>query len=384
MTDEINTIIEENKDASISQLALKLAKHQVKDKNFIIQQIQGYQIAKNKIPFLASKANVLYPDKRAMEQCSSEITAKYKSEITNFKTFIDLNGGFGIDTLFLAKNSNRGTYIESNEELFNIARHNLSIFETDKLAFIHSTAESFLKKNNSTVDLVYLDPDRRMEGKLKGVRIADCSPNLIDIKSNIFEISNKILVKYSPLLDIKLAIDQLKDVKRVDIISVNNDCKEVLFLLEKNYNSTIEIHTVNFTKDQAQFFTFNFENELAAQSNFSTPLKFLYEPNSSILKAGAFKSIAQTFNVLKIATNSHLYTSENEIIHFPGRTFEIIEIVYQTKHLPKKANIISRNHPLTAPQIKAKAKVKDGGEDYIIASSDINKKPFYCIAKRLR
>ncbi len=384
MTNEIKNIIKSNKDANISDLALKLAKQNPQDKTFIIQQIQGYQIAKNKIPTLSKAADVLYPEKRAMEQCSSETTAIYKSEITNFKYFIDLNGGFGIDTLFLSMKATKGIYIENNTKLFKIAQHNLTLLSPLKLDFINGTAEEFIKDNSVEFDLVYLDPDRRSENNSKGVKIEDCSPNLIEIKEVIFKFSIQILVKYSPLLDIKLAIKQLQNVKRVDVISVNNDCKELLFLLEKNYTSNIEIHTVNFTKEEIQKFIFNYENEAEILNSISRPLKYLYEPNSSILKAGAFKGIGQAYDLDKIAINSHLYTSNKLVGDFPGRVFEIEKLETQIKNLPKKANIISRNHPFSAPQIKTKAKIKDGGEHYIIASSDTNKKPFYCIAKRLK
>lgn len=383
LTKEISEFIENQKNENIQSLALKLGKRPDLPRQFILQQIQGIQLASKKLPSW-NKPNLLFPLKVSMEQCSSEKTSVYKSTIHQYDNFIDLTGGFGVDTKHLADHSKKGIYVESFPALFEIAKHNLEIFHPSKLDYYNDSAESFLSKKSEQFDLIYIDPDRRTEKSAKGVFLDDCTPNVLELKDKLLELGKIILIKTSPLIDIKNTLYQLENVSRVDIVSVQNECKEVLFTLEKNFSGEAKIVTVNFTKSQDELFSFCFSEEEGSSCSYAPPRKYIFEANTSILKAGGFKIIGSRFNLEKIAPSSHFYTSEEFKSEFPGKVFELISTTTKTSQLPKKANIISRNHPLTPEKIKTKGKIKDGGSLFILATSDYSGKPFYIVANRIQ
>ena len=382
--EEVDQFIRKNSQLDKLTLALKLSKKPELPSEYIINQIQGRKIAHHKLPDW-DNSNLIFPSKQAMEQCSSSTTAAHKSTLVNKgHKVVDLTGGFGVDTYYLSKGFQEVYYVEANDELFEISSNNLNLLiPNNKRTFVNDSAEAFLAEFADKFDLIYLDPDRRVDGIKKGVKIEDCSPNLIDLESKLLERSKQVLVKFSPLLDIKQALKQITSIDTVNIVSVNNDCKEVLFTLSKNKTDNVPINCINFTSSKEERFRFTFEEEENYNVDYSDPLKYIYEPNSAILKAGAFKSIAVQFNLKKLAINSHFYTSEELIQDFPGRCFELKTMSNQIKGLSKKANIISRNHPLTPDEIKKKGKIKDGGNDYIIATKLVNNKPVYLLCVRL-
>ena len=380
----IEQFIKENSHLDVPSLALQLSKKPELPSQYIINQIQGRKMAKIKLPEW-DYSTIQFPDKRAMEQCSSSITGNYKAtQVVKGHYFVDLTGGVGVDTYYLGKLFDEITYVEANPELFKISQANLrSLLKEKRLIFENESAENFLHKSKTRFDLIYLDPDRRAGGMKKGVKIEDCSPNLIEIEDQLIKLSKQVMVKFSPLLDIKQAIQQLKSITKVSVVSINNDCKELIFKLSnKKIESTI-ISCINFTQSGEEQFVFTYEDEEKVNNDFSNPLTYLYEPNASILKAGAFKSLGSHFGIKKIAINSHFYTSKEKVLDFPGRTFEVIKETNQIKGLSKKANIISRNHPLSAEEIKKKGKIKDGGTDYIIATRLQNNKPLFILCNRI-
>lgn len=385
--------IEQYQNKKIPEIALLLSKQSNLDKDFILNQINGIQKAKNKLPELANTNGILFPAKLSLEQCSSEQTAIYKSGLNKFNSVIDLTGGFGVDSYYFSKKAKQVTYIEPNKNLFKIVEQNFKTLGANNVQTINSTCEEFLKTNTQKFDLAYIDPSRRNENQ-KVFILADCVPNIVELQTDIFNIAPKILVKTSPILDIKQSIKELKTVSEVWVISVNNECKEVLYLLEDKSTTNPQINTVNIgnslsTKDvilsgvegkeKKQKFSFDFETEENTNTDYSEPLNYLYEPNASILKAGAFKSITQTFEVKKIASNTHLYTSENLIKDFPGRVFKIEKTIpYQPKAFKKlgikKANVSCRNFKESVEQVKKKLNVKDGGDIYLFTTTDKNNK----------
>ncbi len=382
---EINEFILDHLSYDAPSLALLLNKKPELPREYIINQIIGKKIAAIKLPDWKN-INLIYPNKQALEQCSSSVTAAYKAMLVDKgDSFIDLTGGLGVDTYYLSKKYKEATYVESNMNLFTVSRHNLKQLLPDEiLHFKNLTAEEFIAQNNAHYDLVYLDPDRRVGVNKKGVKIEECSPNLLVIQDELLKRSNLIMVKFSPLLDIKRALSQLKSIKKVCIVSVHNECKEILFILSNNLDSSVEINCVNFMKKDTEHFNFSYEKEANSTSTISDPLHFIYEPNTSILKAGAFKSIGTYYTVNKLAISSHFYTSNEFILEFPGRIFELQFSTYQLKDLPKKANIISRNHPLKPEEIKKKGKIKDGGQLYILATRLSNNKPIYLVCNRIQ
>lgn len=381
--EQVEQFISDYERLAIPDLALLLSKKPDFPSEYIINQIQGRRIAKSKLPDW-NHPGITFPDKRAMEQCSSSITGEYKGrQVVKGKSVVDLTGGLGVDTYYLGKQFREVLYVEANPTLFKISKNNLSILLPDKdCVFVNGTAEDFLNTTQTTFDLIYLDPDRRISGMKKGVKIEDCSPNVIDIEEQLLKKGKEILVKFSPLLDIKQALYQVKSIYKVTVISVNNDCKEVLLSLSKTKNTKVLISCINITNSGEEHFDFTFEKEENTQSDFSDPLKYVYEPNASILKAGGFKIIGAHYGLKKLAINSHFYTSNEKVTNFPGRVFEVVKVTNQIKELAKKANIISRNHPLTPEEIKKKGKLKDGGLDYILATRLHNNKPSYLLCKR--
>jgi len=296
----------------------------------------------------------------------------------------------GVDFAFLSQRFAHSVYVEQNRELCDIAEHNFEVLGLQNVAIENSTNETFLEKM-SAVDVIYLDPSRRDDTGKKVVRIEDCSPDVSEIQDLLLAKAKMVLIKFSPMLDISLAIKNLKKVSEVHVISVENECKELLFLLysEKEYISYI---TVNLNKNNdIEKFYFTFEEEQNAEISFATTIeKYLYEPNTSILKAGAFKSVARQFNIKKLHVNSHLYTSDNLISDFPGRTFAVKDwFVPNKKNLnsfvseTKKANISVRNFPLSVAEIRKKTGLREGGDVYLFATTLSNKKKICVVGEKV-
>lgn len=364
--------IKNNQHKPLPEIALLLSKHPELDKNFILNQINGLQKAKLKLPSFYENKDIIYPTGLSMEQCSSEQTALFKSKLVKGKTAIDLTGGFGVDAYFFSKHFVNVSYVEQNPDLFELVQHNFKVLNASINCY-QTSCEKFLSKNNQQFDLAYIDPSRRDENK-RVFKLAECTPNVIELLPQLLKTAKQVLIKTSPLLDIKQTLNDLKSVSKVWVVSVQNDCKEVLFLVDGTTILNPEIIAVNITKD-ISLFSFDYEHESAISVDFSEPLTYLYEPNASVLKAGGFKSISAQFGINKLAVNTHLYTSYKLITDFPGRVFKINSILdYNEKSVRtlglKKANITTRNFPDSIEQIKKKLKLSDGGNHYLFATRD--------------
>jgi hypothetical protein len=356
---------------------------------FIANQIDCRKRAKEKLPTWYANPEIIYPHKYNLEQCSSEIAADFKGKFINEvggarSTLVDLTGGFGVDSFFFSKIFKNVIHVEPNENLCRLAKENHERLGARNIEYINQTAEKFLNDFSGQADWNYIDPSRKAQGK-KLVKLSDCEPDVTRLLPSIWAKTGQILIKAAPLLDIKEGLRQLHETAHVIVISVNNDCKEVLFHLQKDFVGVPEIVCVNVQTQQEERFTFKLNEEANATSTFSEPQEFLYEPNASILKAGAFKKFGQAFDLSKLAVNTHVYTSDKKLIDFPGRVFKIVgDISAQAKLLPdNKANIISRNHPLSPDEIKKKYKLKDGGERYVLAFSG-EKKKYILVAERVK
>lgn len=382
---ESHQFIESHKNKSLSKIALLLGKYPSLNKEFIINQINGIQKASNKLPEFAAQKEIIYPSLLSLEQCSSEVAAIFKSKIVKGNSLLDLTGGFGVDTYFFSKKFKKITYVEQQESLFEIATANFKVLKANITAMCFP-AENFLETTQEQFDVIYIDPARRNQSQ-KVFQLEDCSPPVLEVLPKLFTISNTVLIKTSPMLDIKKAIQQLKCVEHVFVLSIKNECKEVLYLLQKNATDIIEISTINISESE-QHFNFNYLDEENLSINFSDPQNYLYEPNASILKAGGFKSIANTFSLTKIASNSHLYTSVELISDFPGRTFKINNVLpYQANQFKllgiTKANVSCRNFKENVETVRKKLKLKDGGNIYIFATTTLENKPILCITEKV-
>ncbi|MDF2552501.1 MAG: methyltransferase [Chryseobacterium sp.] len=360
---EIQNYIDANLHADLHSLLLKKSPFPEVSMQEIVQQIKGKQVAQKKFPFLLKK-EIVFPPQLSLEQSSSEKTAFYKSQILNGKKFIDLTSGFGIDAYYFSENFGEITLIEQNTELLKIVEHNWSILDK-KANFINQKLEDFLNENTENFDVIYLDPARRDNQKNKVFLLEDLSPNILEIQEKLLSISKQVVIKLSPLIDLKYLISVLKNILRIDIIAVKNDVKEVVVFLSNENSGKIKCHCINLESEESEFI-FEFGSEENAHAEFSEPEKFIYIPNNTILKGGIFNLISEKFNLKKLHPNTHIYTSENKINAFPGRIFEM-EVI-DSKQIKKKEqfNIISKNYPLKPEDIKKKYGLKDGGNDYLI------------------
>lgn len=383
---EIQQFISENGSVNINQLALKKNPFPEIPYNVLLNQIAAKQKAKDKLPTWYHANNIIYPEKISIEQTSSEITAKYKASLLSGTSVIDLTGGFGVDDYYFSKVVEKVTHCEINAELSEIVKHNCKQLQVDNMECFAGDSAVLLKDLNQKFDTIYVDPSRRNDAKGKVFMLADCLPNVVDLKDFYFTYSNKILVKTAPILDIQAGLSELKNVKKIHIVAVENEVKELLWEIEKNWNSIPVITTINFEKNRV------FQNEIELESNetatYSLPKKYLYEPNSALLKSGGFEAISSIFSVDKLHQHSHLYTSDL-LQAFSGRSFEIITAIpYQkneikTHLLNKKMNVTTRNFPLKVDEIKKKHKISDGGTIFAFFTTNLYNEKIVLLCEKI-
>jgi SAM-dependent methyltransferases related to tRNA (uracil-5-)-methyltransferase len=359
----------------------------------IAHQITGRRKSRTKIPTYANRPEVLYPPGLNLEQSSSEKTASFKAKIlaevvTDADQVVDLTGGFGIDTYFFSRVFQHVEHVEPNPLLSWLAKHNHRSLGADNISYHGERAEQFLK-STSTFSACFIDPSRRVNSG-KVVQLKDCEPDILELQSAIFKLSPVLLIKTSPLLDITQALRELNFVQAVYVVSVDQECKELLFFATREFVGEPKIHTVHLKGDTPETFEFRLSEEKALGLSLGTVRRFLYEPNPSIMKAGAYKSLAKSFSLDKIHPNSHFYSSEQFIGDFPGRIFEIrSRIRVRSEELrsllpDRKANVVVRNYPLTADQLKKRLKLSDGGDDYVIGTTSTDEGKLLLLASRLK
>ena len=366
--------IKKHRGDDVRTLALQAKRYPTVDMREAVVQIEGWQQAREKLPAWAAVDGITYPPKISMEQCSSEKTAKYKASLIEGESFADLTGGFGIDFSYMAQRFNKAFYIERNEQLCDIAKANFSLLGLEHTKVMNGNSEELLA-TLPHLDWIFVDPARRDGDGRKVVALSDCEPNILEL--DLLSKADMAMVKCSPMLDITMACRQLGCVSDIYIVSVNNECKELLLLLNSSCFTTVTTHCVNFLKDGGtQVFSFTQDEEDFAETRYSSEVgKYLYEPNASVQKAGCPKSLSARCKVEKLHPNSNLYTS-NELIHnFPGRTFEVIEVLGFSKADIKrvqalgKANITVRNFPESVQQLRKRLKLSDGSNNYIFATT---------------
>lgn len=334
----------------------------------ILRQIESKSKAKDKLPQWFLTENIVYPPKISIEQTSSEKTALYKSSLISGESLIDLTGGLGIDDFYFSKNIKTVAHCEINDELSTLVKHNFEQLKATNVTTYSGDSYETLKNLNQKWDWIYIDPSRRSDSKGKVFLLKDCLPNVPENQDFYFEYSDKILIKTAPLLDLSSGLSELKNVKNIHIIALENEVKEILWEIHKNHKGSISVQTANLTKEKTETFGYILD-ENNAVCDYSAPKKYLYEPNSAIMKSGGFEQIGIQFGLEKLDKHSHLYTS-NELIDFPGRVFEINQnFVYNKVQMKlflenKKANISTRNFPETVENIRKKWKIKDGGDSF--------------------
>lgn len=383
---EVQEWLIDNLNTELTKLILKGSPFEDVTINELAEQLESRKKAEKKLPTWFNTPNIYYPKKLSIEQTSSEQTGEYKANLISGDTLIDLTAGYGVDDFYFTKQVKQVISCEINEELAQIAAHNFKELGVLNITYKPIDGVNLLEKETTNYDWIYLDPARRNDAKGKVFLLEDCLPNVPAILDLLFSRSNNILIKTSPMLDITQGISELKQIKEIHVIALKNEVKELLWVLNKNFNSQPLIKTFNI--GYGQEFNFLETEETQAKPTYSEPKKYLYDPNNAIRKAGAFKLLSSSFNLSKINQHAHLYTN-NELIEFPGRIFTILEnIPYNTKKIKTlfkntKANIITRNFPLNAETLKKQIATKDGGEVYLFFTTDINNNKIVLVCNRI-
>ena len=385
----IEEFIKKHRLDDVRSLALQAAKYPDIDMPFALDQIEGWQRARTKLPEWASKEGIIFPPHISMEQCSSEATAKFKSGIIKSSgTLIDLTGGFGVDFSYMAKDFSKAVYVERQAHLCDIAKHNFELLGLDNAEVVNADGVEYLHSlplisNASRQHLeesvvIYLDPARRDVHGAKVYGIEDCTPNVVELQSELLDKASVVMVKLSPMLDLHAAIKALS-VSKAYIVSVGNECKELLLVLSRDKNEAIRVVCVN--DDESFEYSYGEEADCVPSVSDADILAdgsecFLYEPNASIMKAGCFSLLTSCFSVKALSRNSHLFVSSDEIADFPGRKFKIYAVSSMNKKELRKvladisqANIAVRNFPLSVAELRKRLKLKDGGDTYIFATT---------------
>lgn len=386
---EIQEFINNHLNSEVAVLALQKSKFPNVDWTTILNQIAAKQKAKTKLPIWFSTQNIIYPSKVSIEQSSSEKTAQYKSQLVSGENLIDLTGGFGVDDYYFAKKINNVTHCEINDALSEIVAHNFQQLKVNNITCIAGDSFEILKNLNQKFNWIYIDPSRRNEAKGKVFMLKDCLPNVPELLDFYLDFTDNIMIKTAPILDISAGLLELKNVKEIHIIAVENEVKELLWIIEKSYLKPIKIIACNLIKETKQEFTFELGNK--SLLTYGLPKKYLFEPNASIMKSGGFDEIAFQFEVEKLHQHSHLYTSDNQI-DFPGRVFKVDNCFEYTKQNMsrnfgmenKKANVTIRNFPETVDNIRNKWKINDGGNVYCFFTTDANNTKIVLLCSKLK
>ena len=365
--------IRENLNADVPTLALKKAPVGT-DFSLALRQIAARQLLQKKVPQWAENEDLLFPAHLSIEQCSSEASARYKAGLLMGDTLADLTGGLGVDTYYLSQRFQQTDYVERQAELCDLAKHNFDVLKVD-IEVWNETAETYLQTCEPK-DCFFIDPARRDEHGRKTVSIADCTPDVSALQDKLLQKAERVMIKLSPMLDISKALDELRHVKEVHVVAVANECKELDVVLERAFEGDPRFVCVNLQTHQPELcFT------RAEEGNCTTRLadgvmKYLYEPNPAVMKAGCFKLLTERYDVYKLHKNSNLYTSEQHIAGFPGRIFEVEEWApYNKKVKPSllpdvdKASIAVRNFPLTVAELRKALKIGDGDAVYLFATT---------------
>lgn len=372
---EVQNYIRAQENQDVRSISLKKSPFENISSSELAQQIKGLQIARNKFPFFYQTEGIYYPPSLNLEQASSWITAQYKSEIIKGKTLIDLTAGMGIDAFGFAQKFEKVTALERNSELVEISKHNYKALNQNNLEYINSDFEIFWKENpKEKWDIIYLDPSRRIESQRKFV-LEDLEPNILEWMDEFLSRSETLMVKLSPLLDLKSTVEKIPQIQEIHIVAVKNEVKELLLICKKETQNNPKIIAANLESNHP-LFEFHLKEEATAVSEFSSPEKFIYEPNSAVLKSGAFKLLGEKLNLKKLHIHSHLYTSKELLKSFPGKVFEVlVEIKNPKKEIEKSAfHVISKNYPLSVELIRKKYKIKESEEQTLIFTQSISGK----------
>ncbi len=368
LTEAVQAYLQAHADQSPSALALAKSPFPDVPSSVLAAQLDGMQRSKRKLPLWHHTPGIYYPSKLSVEQSSSEATARYKAQLLDEnQRIIDVTGGFGVDSYFFSTRAQHVTYVERDPELAKIVSHNMRVLgaENNVTCLSGDGISHLLDRPDGTFDTAYVDPSRRVAGK-KVFRLGDCEPDIEALHTALLTKTRCVLVKAAPLLDISASLEQLTQVNTVYILSINNECKEILFLLQRGFRGTptLVASMLNPAGEVRQQFHFQPEEEREARAILGTPARYLYEPDAAVMKSGAYKLVGIRYGLQKLHTNTHLYTSEAPIPVFPGRAFRIDKTVpyaqFKKDKSPHAGNVSARNFPLRPDELRRKHRI---GED---------------------
>lgn len=379
---DILRFIREHLDDNPEQLLWKKNKYPDDRVVLAVEQILARENIKDKLPEWYAHREIYYPSRLSTEQCSSEMTARYKTQLIKGNSLCDLTGGLGVDSYFFSRMMDRITYVEQNPTYCEAARSNFRILGATNIEIVNANATTVA--NRIIADTYYIDPARRALDNKRVFALTDYSPNVLEIKEILLRQGQRLIIKISPMADLSAVTQLLPETTNIHVISIRNECKELLFVLGKtSTEEPANIHTVNFTTNTEQHFTFTTNEEREALPHYTSSIgKYLYEPNSSLLKGGAFKLVASHYGINKLHQHSHLYTSDRFVENFPGRTFLVDEVMDFSSKLLKqisrsisKANLTTRNFKLSVCEFRSRSKIKDGGNIYLFATTLHDNRP---------
>ena len=380
MTPALMAFIQAHLSDDPDRLLLSASRYPEIDMPFVVAQITARRQIKEKLPTWYQQEQLLFPAKIAAEQCSSEQTALYKQQlVTEGDTLCDLTGGLGIDSYYFSRRVKQVYYIERFPSYCEVARANMATLGARNVVVLEGDSTQWLDQLPA-IDVFYVDPARRGEGNKRMFALSDCEPDLTQLLPRLLAKAPRVIAKLSPMADLRQTLALLPTTQAIHILSVKNECKELLFVIGREpRESAVPIHCVHLTKQAAsdECFVCSLEAEQQAASHLATTLRrYLYEPNASVLKAGAFKQVACQFPVEKLQVSSHLYTSDYYLDRFPGRRFEVDEVIpFHSKSCKQlagqslQANVTTRNFPLTVEALRKKCRIREGGDIYLFATT---------------
>lgn len=369
------------------KLLLQADRYPDTDVPFAVDQIIARRQIREKLPEWFANPEVVFPSRISTEQCSSELTARYKQRLLRGEKVCDLTGGLGIDCWSFSQKAKEVIYVERFPEYCQAAENNFNVLKVNHIHVINGDSQELTDTLNT--DTFYIDPARRSGCNKRLFALTDCEPDVLQLKPLLLEQAQRLIIKISPMADISETLRLLPETSEIHVLSVRNECKELLFVLDRESVNEPDIYTINYNSDgEEESFRFKLpEEKEAILQTGNTVRKYLYEPNSSLLKSGAFKLVASRFNMVKLHQHSHLYTSDSYVADFPGRIFNIEEVyefsgklLKQLSKVIPKANITIRNFPMTVAEIRKRSGIKEGGDAYLFGTTTGNNKKviLYC------
>ena len=385
---DVQLYLEEHLHEDAARIALQKSPFPDVSSAELARQADSKKRCEKKLPAWYATPGVYYPSRLAVEQSSSELTAIYKSSLAKGTRLIDLTGGLGVDAFFFSRKVQHVLHCEQNAELSAIAEYNARLMGADNIEFIREESIEYLNNSRLLFDTIYVDPSRRVQSR-RVFLLKDTEPDVVRLMPLMLSKSRRIIIKTSPLFDLQSGLAELHSVSEIHVVSVKNDCKELLWVIDPEFNTEVTITCAVITPEETRLFTFYpSEEKSAKQPNFSTPLHYLYEPDVAILKAGAFKQAALKFGLQKLHQNTHLYTSTYLRPDFLGRIFKVLNVTdYKTfastrKNL--KANVVVRNFPSTPEELKKKHRLSDGGDVFLMFATAPGDRLIVIEAERLQ